>query len=347
MKSVAIAGFAFTTLDALKDSQADEIWTLNHAFLMAWAFPRFDRVFEIHKLDWALRPELPKSGEYEAWLKEPHPFPIYMQEASPEYPASVRYPFEEVCADVFGKLLRGGEMNPYFTSSFSYMLALAVYEKFERVELYGIEMATDTEYYFQKPSGELMIGVALGRGVEVVLQPQSKLCRAQLYAYDRVPAVERTRAEYLLGLYQKEHERYNQEYKDLREGFNQRQHNDEQALMKAHALTATYDGGAGMLHKLITEGEYYLGRQSLEKQRIAYRQEEESWLARCNEALAVYKTYTRLDTDGQAGQKWKEYLAARWNMYAYSGARQALQKLIHECDMKVVPDNLRLEILDT
>jgi hypothetical protein len=33
-------------------------------------------------------------------------------------------------------------------------------------------------------------------------------------------------------------------------------------------------------------------------------------------------------------------------MYAYSGARQAVQKLIDECDMRVVPDEMRLEIIE-
>jgi hypothetical protein len=33
-------------------------------------------------------------------------------------------------------------------------------------------------------------------------------------------------------------------------------------------------------------------------------------------------------------------------MYAYSGARQAIQKLIDECDMKIVPEELRVEIKD-
>jgi hypothetical protein len=39
-------------------------------------------------------------------------------------------------------------------------------------------------------------------------------------------------------------------------------------------------------------------------------------------------------------------MEARYNLYYYSGARMAVQKLIDECDMKVVPELLVREITD-
>lgn len=343
MKTVAITGFALPTLGALPNTQADEVWTLNHAFVMN--FPRMDRCFELHKKEWFLREELPSLQRYREWLQTPHPFPIYMQAVDPEFPASVRYPFEEVSQDIFSRLLRGTERNLYYTSSFSYMLALAIYERFERIEIYGVEMSTETEYGYQKPSGELMIGVALGRGIEVVLQPNSELCRALLYAYDRVPAAGRPRVEALEQYYLAEHERFHRAAGELAEAFNRRELPDPSAYMEAMARSAMNRGAARVL-KALKASAYYLGRQHLERARGHYRDQEEHWLALTNERHAAYNTHAVLNTDDGAGRAWKEYLEARYQMYWQSGARQAIQKLIDECDMKVVDDPLRLEIVD-
>lgn len=345
MKSIAIAGFAPSTLSALSASSVDEIWTLNHAFAMDWAIPRFDRLFELHKRRWFLRDDLASLARYKEWLSAPHPFPIYMQDVDPDFPSSVKYPFDAVCADIFGRLLRGGERNLYFTSSFSYMLGLAVYERVGRVEIYGVEMGTDTEYRYQKPSAELMIGVALGRGIEVVLQPGSELCKAQLYAYDRVPAAERERAEQLAAHYEAEAARMHLEMTAAAAAYNARQVAEPADYLKASALSAINAGGAEILH-LLSSSAAFLGRQQLEKQLREARDVEERWLALTNDKQAVYRTYTLLDTDGGAGRAWREYLDARWSMFAACGRRQAIQKLIDECDMRVVGDDLRLEIVD-
>lgn len=346
-RTVAICGFSTTTLGALKNIGPEvEVWTLNHAFVMDWAFPRFDRVFELHKREWYLRQGVHTLERYYEWLKQPHPFPVYMQDVEPEFPASVRYPIEEVNQFVFGKLLRGSERNLYYTSSFSYMLALAVFEGVKRVEVYGVDMLNDTEFNYQKPAGELMIGVALGHGVEVVLQPNCGLCQAQLYAYDRVPSADRKRAEELAGLYEREHERYKAAAESEAAKVNAFVEKDPKGYMQAAAYSAMYTGGGKILRHLLEGDAYYFGRQHLEDERHKYHKLEENALALTNEKHAAYLTYAALDTDGGAGRAWAEYQQARWSMYAYSGARQALQHLIDECDMRVIPDNLRLEIVD-
>lgn len=345
-KTVAICGFSPTTLPALKDSKADEIWTLNHAFVMDFAFPRFDRIFELHKYGWFLRKGEHKLTKYYNWLRKKHPFPIYMQQVYKSFPSSVRYPKEEVDEFVFGKLRRGTDLNLYYTSSFSYMLGLAIYEGVKCIEIYGVDMSNDTEYNFQKPGGEFMIGVALGHGVEVKLQPNSDLCKAQLYAYDRVPAADRKRAVELYDLYVKEHDKYKKETEGEASKVNGRAGKDPTAYMAASAFSAMYTGGANALKQLLDGDEYYFGRQHLENERHRYFTAEEQWLAITNEKHSAYETRALIDTDGGAGRAFKEYLESRWSMYAYSGARQAIQKLIFECDMKVVPDEMRLEIKD-
>lgn len=344
--NIAIAGFSTTTLGALQNSKADEIWTVNHAFVMEQFFPRFDRVFELHKYGWFLRRGQYRLTKYKAWLRQKHDFPIYMQKVYKSFPSSVRYPIDEVNQLIFGRLLRGEEMNLYYTSSFSYMLALAIYEQVQRIEVYGIDMSNDTEYYYQKPGGELMIGVALGHGIEVALQPNSDLCKAQLYAYDRVPAANRKRAEELAALYEQRHIRLKADVETQAELFNRREIKDPAAYMAASAYSAMYTGGEKILRNLLAGDEYFFGRQTLENKRHENRKLEEHWLAETNKRHAVYQAFAELDTDGNIGAKWRDYIEARWSMYAYCGARQAVQKLIDECDMKVVPDEMRMEIAE-
>lgn len=346
-KTVAIAGFSTTTLGGLQTSKADEIWTLNHAFVMSFAFPRFDRVFELHKYGWFIRKGEHKLTKYYNWLRQKHSFPVYMQQVYKSFPSSVRYPREEVDEICFGKLLRGEERNLYYTSSFSYMVGLAILEGFKRIEIYGVDMTNDTEYNFQKPGGELMIGLALGHGIEVVLSPNSALCKAQLYAYDRVPSADRKRAVELAERYEKEHQRFKKETEIQAGLVNRLKEKDPKYYMMAAAFSAMYTGASMVLRHLLEGDDYYFGRQHLENERHKYYTAEEEWLAITNERHSAFKVLATVDTDGQTGKAWKDYLEARWAMYANSGARQALQKLIDECDMRVVPEELRFEIKDS
>ena len=77
------------------------------------------------------------------------------------------YPFDWV-AEVTGA---------YWCSSIAYMLALAVREGCRSVGLYGVDMTDD--YGYQRPNTEYLIGVARGRGTEVVIPPASPLCKFQ------------------------------------------------------------------------------------------------------------------------------------------------------------------------
>lgn len=191
-----------------------------------------------------------------------------------------------------------------------------------------------------------MIGVALGHGIEVALQPNSDLCQAQLYAYDRVPAADRKRAEELAALYEQRHTRLKADVETQAELFNRREVKDPAAYMAASAYSAMYTGGEKILRKLLAGDEYFFGRQTLENKRHENRKLEEHWLAETNKRHAIYLAFAELDTDGNIGAKWRDYIEARWSMYAYCGARQAVQKLIDECDMKVVPDEMRMEIAE-
>jgi hypothetical protein len=100
-----------------------------------------------------------------------------------DVPSSAEYPLEKV-VELLPALKRGTEKQvKYFTSSFSYMLALAIAEGFERIEVYGFELAAGDEYVPQKACAEFWMGFALGKGIEVFLPEGSQLCWGPLYGY--------------------------------------------------------------------------------------------------------------------------------------------------------------------
>jgi hypothetical protein len=95
---------------------------------------------------------------------------LYMDRHYPEYPESVAYPKADVEAMLYR---RWGE---YHTSSFDWMIALAILEGFERIDLYGVEFGAFPYTVGEPVSGraclEFWTGVALGRGTQLHVAPQ-------------------------------------------------------------------------------------------------------------------------------------------------------------------------------
>jgi len=175
-KTVAFLGFAETSRDqAPWDNKEIEIWSMNLVHTQPWAV-RYDRVFELHTMDYleSKKSIHEKDRNHIEWLRQPHDIIIYMQNKYEEYPASVRYPIEKM-RKRFGN---------FFTSTMAYMMALAIEEGYERIELYGFEMESGTEYKYQRDSAEYFIGLAQALGIEVYLPQKCSLLKGKLYAYD-------------------------------------------------------------------------------------------------------------------------------------------------------------------
>jgi len=190
-EKVAIVGFAGTRDQAPYDNPEYEIWTVNnlHKFV-----PRQDRVFQLHqRWEWDLEGQCDQNA-HNVHLSEHVEFmrtcglPVYTVEKFDDIPTSIRYPIE-VMTEEFG-VQRTGHENPdhkdgYWTNSISMMMALAIYEGFKTIEVYGVDMAVGTEYNEQRPSCEYYLGIAKGRGIEVKLPASSDLLKTRfVYGFE-------------------------------------------------------------------------------------------------------------------------------------------------------------------
>jgi hypothetical protein len=186
-KSAAIIGKAATAVQAPYDDPEWEIWGL------AWvSYPRESLLFDIHTPSFKADP--PFDGHYNSH-KNPEYFervngsgvpvvchpdamgggPLHFHNGRP-------YPFEKAAA-----MSRG-----YLECTVSYMIALAIMAGYERIGFWGCHFAVNEERRLQLPSVSWLMGLAEGRGIELVIGPgQPLLCSG--YVEGRYGVDQRTR----------------------------------------------------------------------------------------------------------------------------------------------------------
>ena len=189
----------------VNDSKADEIWSLSWMYdeeAYPGVLPRIDRMFELHPM-WYFNASHNKNLlKHWDWLQEEHDFPIYLQELDPLIPSGVLYPLDEVSDDIFGgrlvKIMPDGteEEDLYYSCTMAFQIGLAIHEGFDRIETYGFEMGTDTEWKYQIPGAHFMAGLALGRDVTLTRLHNSKFAKGALYAYEVTQMITRQQLDY-------------------------------------------------------------------------------------------------------------------------------------------------------
>jgi hypothetical protein len=177
MRTVAIVGNGRTRDRAPHDDPKVDIWTMNnHAML--WQ-RRTTAVFEMHPD--ALTTD--RYGEdYRTWLKQDHPFPIYMHDPHPEIPASVQYPRLPMIGIYKGR----APIRDFYTTTPPYCLALAYFLEYDRVELYGIDMDHE-DRQAHRDSVFFWLGYLNAKGIEIYIPETSALMDPWLYPIDTPP----------------------------------------------------------------------------------------------------------------------------------------------------------------
>ena len=119
----------------------------------------------MHDLDY-IKEKNPEEVEF---LANPDNFhcPIYMRKQY--FPHVTRYPLEDV-VETLG--------FDYFESSIAFMFALAIHENDPvntEIGMWGVHMAAQSEYAYQRPNMEWLLGLAQGMGFKVTLPDSARL----------------------------------------------------------------------------------------------------------------------------------------------------------------------------
>lgn len=177
MNKLAIVGSHPKTREhAPWDDDTYDIWVFNEAAHASWC-KRWSACFQMHQPD-IYRGINTKDPHHWPWLQENHDKPIYMQAKDELVPDCRVYPLDELVQKTGIK---------YFSATVCYALALAWHLGYGRVEVFGVELETQSEYISQADAFRFWVGFLKGAGIDVVLHSGSRLFEGKLYGYDSFP----------------------------------------------------------------------------------------------------------------------------------------------------------------
>lgn len=179
MKKIAIAGLAPSSRDRVNSlDDSFEIWGMNDGW--DW-LGRYDRWFQIHERE-MIRSELLQAqgrpGDQFTWLQTCG-VPVYLAFPQDDIPTGEVFPYDEITA-AHGPRREDGSRYHYFTSTVAYMVALAVYEGFDELHIYGVDLTSDLEYREQRACVEYWLGLANSVG-KVIIPDESALLKGAWY----------------------------------------------------------------------------------------------------------------------------------------------------------------------
>lgn len=164
-----------------------EIWALGRDPLV-----KADRLYEIHEF-WT-EPDHARGwgfddADYLHWLAA-NDVPVVLPKAHPKVPNAIVFPAQEIrelvgesnATDAMRKNPRRSG-QPYVESSLAAMVAHALYEHTQgqtvaKIGLWGIDLDSASEYAYQRPNMEYLLGFARGMGVKVYVPKESHLMRS-------------------------------------------------------------------------------------------------------------------------------------------------------------------------
>lgn len=186
-----------------------DIWGFNEILKMDW-YKRADVIFQLHLEPIWRNPTNRNDQNYLYWLKnisgqcnvckgegcqhcnkgtyypkKRDGVTIFMQEEYKDVPNSVKYPLDEIKTMLqnFKWVAASGYSDKtYLTSSPAEALALGIYMGYKKIECWGVEMNTDTEYRYQRDCITFWQGVAAGKGIEVIAY--TEIYNSPIYGYE-------------------------------------------------------------------------------------------------------------------------------------------------------------------
>jgi hypothetical protein len=176
VKKLAIVGAEKQTRHlAPYDDPEFEIWVFNEWATADWC-KRWDALLQLHKPDIYTYTGTPNDPEKDphhwAFLQQKHGKPIYMQEVDERVPDSVKYPLQDIIYHF---------KTSYFRATICYALALALYQGYEEIHVYGVELNHHAEYKSQRDCFIFWNGIGNGK---IKLHCSKGLFNKPLYGFE-------------------------------------------------------------------------------------------------------------------------------------------------------------------
>ena len=157
-----------------------DVWVFNEAMAQPWV-KRADAVFQLHIPTIWRNPQNRNDPKHYEWLKSGFTPTVLMQEQFDDVPKSVHFPKDEILS-YFSNGQVNGKPIQEVSSSPSWALAYGIYLNYKRIEVYGVELESNTEYAYQQGNFKYWCGVAVGRGID--LQLYNSMFNSPLYGYE-------------------------------------------------------------------------------------------------------------------------------------------------------------------
>lgn len=160
-KKVAIVGGHGSRRKAPFRDKTWDIWVFSSR---RWRPPRITRWFEIHAmtdLKQQLAGKRPGRRSFRNYMRFMRKLkcPVYMMKVQRRIPNSVPFPFKELV----------NEYGRCFTSTLSYLIALAIHEGYDEIGLWGIRLK-GKEYARQRPAVQYLLSLARQKGIKIRLK---------------------------------------------------------------------------------------------------------------------------------------------------------------------------------
>jgi hypothetical protein len=194
-KNLVIMGSHPKSLKSFDWNRKDcDIWMFNEAPNLKrdgkLLFPGATGFFQLHHEAIWKNPLNRSDQNHYAWLASGKTPTAYMQKHYEEIPKSVEYPLKEILSMTKNiKINIDGEGKDFklFTSTPEFAFALVAYmwkqgKKYKKVEVWGIELETESEYIYQRLGFGFWIGYLSALGVN--LEIHSSIFDGPIYGYE-------------------------------------------------------------------------------------------------------------------------------------------------------------------
>ncbi len=237
-KEINIMDFSLKYLKARIDlsDRTDPIWTINghwgHQKGCTLGFSMHDFTMGGKRFDVNPNPTWIKALHYNSEV------PLFTVKEIPEYPAMVRYPFEEIIKFFAVRHKKGNYLRNYFAETLNYMTALAIYFGVSEIEYFGSDYSPHQRAPWERASNEYWLGQAEARGIRIYLSSEfSNLLKTGEAVPERWP-------EYIReGYYGCHKDNFDVDLNAILEEVNQEEKEKQNGYSAIDGSIGRYDGG--------------------------------------------------------------------------------------------------------